>query len=445
MDPTSRLDIDLTALDRNVDEWRRVLAPGTGICAVVKADAYGLGARALSMRLAAKHVDMLAVYSVKQATELAESGLNTPMLVLMPVDQINRTDTLYRATVDGRLHLSVHSERQLDAVEKIGTQFGTTIPVHLEIDTGMSRLGMSFEEAERVMPSFHERKYLRLAGVFTHPASADTDIFYTNRQMELLDKIIERNSAWIDADCAIHFAGTNAALRSEAYHKTMVRLGLGLFGYSSCAQRTPPMLREMPELQPAVRWISAIVHTLDVEARAGVGYHSAYKTTRASRLGVVPVGYADGYPTALGNKAVVRVGDELAVAPIRGEINMDQITIDLTDIPEAAVGTPVELIAADPEAPNNLRALSELGGLSMYEMLCRLSPRVPRRFIQQQGAGDAAAPLSGTPGTSAGNAPGGGTTGGSSGGGAAGMGHARVAELRTAPNLSYDNILKRRA
>lgn len=442
MQPTSQLQIDLTAIDQNVNEWRRVLTPGTGICAVVKADAYGLGARALAMRLAAQNVDMLAVYSVKQATELAESGLNIPMLVLMPVDDINRTDTLYRATVDGRLHLTVHSERQLDAVEKIGTQFGATLPVHIELDSGMSRLGMSFEEAERVMPTFAERKYLRLAGVFTHPASADTDIFYTNRQVELLDNLIERNSAWIDADCAVHFAGTNAALRSEGYHKTMVRLGLGLFGYASCAQRTPPMLRDLPELRPAVRWISSIVHTLDVEARAGVGYHSAYKTTRASRLGIVPVGYADGYPTALGNKAVVRVGEELAIAPVRGEVNMDQITIDLTDIESAEVGTPVEVVSHDAAAPNTLRALSELGQCSMYEMLCRLSPRVPRRYIQQQGAGESLTPITGSAQDT--TAPNAGKPGGSTSGGA-GMGHARVAELRTAPNLSYDNILKRRA
>ena len=114
-----------------------------------------------------------------------------------------------------------------------------------------------------------------------------------------------------------------------------------------------------------------------------VGYNGLFRTTRPSRLGVIPVGYADGYPLSLTNKGIVRVGVDLVPCPVRGQVNMDQIIIDLTDHPDptAGVNTEVELIAGDSKAPNALPRLAELADSSCYEMLCRLSSRVQRRYV----------------------------------------------------------------
>jgi alanine racemase len=120
-----------------------------------------------------------------------------------------------------------------------------------------------------------------------------------------------------------------------------------------------------------------------VPAHQPVGYQGTYVTNRASRLGLVPIGHADGYPFALSNRGIVRVGPGLHPAPVRGEVNMDQLIVDLTEVPEAeaTVGSEVELIASDPEAPNALDRLAARAGSSCYELLCRLSPRVPRRYL----------------------------------------------------------------
>jgi alanine racemase len=380
MTPTSCIEIDLGQLDANLAAWQSILAEGSRVCAVVKADAYGLGAVPIAQRLAAHGVKLLAVYNMNQATQLAAAGVNANLLVLMPVDSLERTDVLYRWAVSGRLHMTVHNADQLGAIESIGLKFGAPMPVHIEIDTGMSRTGMSPEEAQRLIMSLPARRYVRLAGVFTHPARADDSVVFTQRQFDQFDQVIRNCATSIKDDVLIHFANTYATLRDPRYHRSMVRLGLGLFGYGIDDLVGPPVLSTLPAIEPIVRWTSRIVHEHDVAANVPVGYHGKYLTRRPTRLGVVPIGHADGYPLALGDKAVVRVGEALAEAPVRGQINMDQISIDISQIPDAGVGTPVELIASDASAPNALPRLAKLAQSSIYELLCRLSTRTQRRY-----------------------------------------------------------------
>jgi alanine racemase len=384
MNPTSRIEIDLGSLDSNLAAWRKLIGPQCSVCAVLKADAYGLGAVQLGRRLATAGVKTVAVYSPDQATAIANAGLPVNVLMLMPVDQMSRTDPLYRIAVEGRLHLTVHSTTQLDRVETIGLSFGVKIPVHVEVDTGLSRGGMLPEEADRVLASLTGRKYVRLAGIFTHAASASDDIGFTDRQLLRFDELVRRNAHRIPPDAVIHFAGTHAALRDRRYHKAMVRIGLGLLGYGVSDVTTPPMVSEPPKLRPVVRWLSQVVHVHEVPPGTPVGYAGLFTTDRPTRLGVVPVGYADGYPLALSNKGVVRIAAgerDLLPAPVRGRVNMDQIIVDLTELPGAAIGSEVELYAADPHAPNALPKLAELAGSNCYEMLCRLSSRLPRRYV----------------------------------------------------------------
>jgi alanine racemase len=384
MTPTSRLDIDLSALDANLRAWRNTLGDRCAICAVVKADGYGLGAVPLARRLVAAGVTMLAVYCPEQAAQLATAGFVTDLLVLMPVEALERTDALYRPAVAGRLHLAVHSPEHLEQVEAIGLQFGARLPVHLEIDTGLSRGGMLPDLAESLLRSLPGRRGVKLAGLFTHTASPDQDIGFTDLQLSRFDELLRRCAPLIAPEVAIHFAGTYAALRDRRYHKTTVRLGLGLLGYGAQELAGPPILPQPPSLRPVLRWLSRVVHLHDVPAGATVGYNAMYTTPRPSRLGIVPVGYADGYPVALSNRSVVRVrldDGSLRAAEVRGRINMDQIIIDLTGLPAVRPGAEVELIAADPAAPNALPALARLAEATCYELLAGLSPRLLRRYV----------------------------------------------------------------
>lgn len=376
----SWLEIDLGAIDRNVAAFRRAAGEGVGLCAVVKADAYGLGATTVARRLDARGVELLAVFSLDEAREIAATGVATPMLVLSPVFELARTDPLYRAAVAGRLQLTVHSTAQLDAVEAVGRTFGAPIPIHLEVDSGMSRGGMSPDEADVLLPRIAATRYLTLAGLFTHPASAETSITATNRQLHTLQQLTERHRDSIPPRAWVHFANTFAALRDRKFHLSMLRVGLGLFGYG------PDSIRGSRSggvrgLQPAVRWLGRVIHIRDVPAGQPVGYGGRYQTRRDSRLAIVPVGYADGYPLSLSERAMVRVGDALKPAPVRGAVNMDQLIIDVTGMSDVQRGTPVELYATDPEAPNSVPNLAALADASVYELLCRLSPRLTRRYV----------------------------------------------------------------
>lgn len=381
MVPTSRIEIDLSALDHNVAQWRSVLGPDCEICAVLKADAYGLGAVQIARRIVPRGVKTIAVYSMPQASELAAMGLPATVLILMPVEDLERTDPLYRSLIAGRLHLTVHSLRQLELVEAIGLKYGSAIPVHIELDTGLSRLGMTADELPAVLHQIAGKRYVKLAGVFSHAASAGEDPAFTDQQLDKLEAILREHAGRIPAAARVHFAGTLAALRGQRFHQKMVRLGMGLLGYGEHAIVGPPHLPSLPELRPSVRWVSQIVHVRHVPPGITVGYQRSFTTPRPTRLGIVPVGYADGYPLSLSNRGVLRVGVNLQPAPIRGQVNMDQIAVDLTDLPHADVGTDVELVASDPKAANALPSLARLAQTSVYEMLCRLSPRTTRRYI----------------------------------------------------------------
>lgn len=386
MEPVNQIEIDLSALEANLAAWKQSLGSAE-ICGVVKANAYGLGSVPIAQRLTKQGVKMLAVYSLDQATALAKAGIQADLLILMPVEMIERTDVIYRQAVTGRLHMTVHSAEELDKVENIGLQFGTKMPIHLKIDTGLGRLGMRPDQAEEILNGLSSRRYIRLTGIFSHVAAPLKDPPQTDRQMKVFDDFIEKNKSLIGSDVVIHFAGTYAAQRDKRTHRDMVRLGLGLYGYGADGSGDGPWAGPF-DLKPVLRWTSRIVRLKDVPTGVGVGYNHLFTTKRPSKLAVVPVGYGDGYPLALSNKAMVRVGESMTLCPLVGQVNMDQIIVDVTDAPAAALDEEVELIARDPQAPNSLNKLAEIAGSNPYELLCRLSPTIRRRYVlinQQSG------------------------------------------------------------
>jgi len=378
--PLSYLEIDLGALDHNRRAFREAAGGAVQLCAVLKQNGYALGAVPIAKRLAANGVDLLAVWSPDEAAELAQAGLAVPVMVLMPVESMERTDVLYRIAVAGRLHLTIHSRRQLRAVERIGRSFGAAIPVHVELDSGMSRGGMSSEEAGTVLRDLADMRYVRLRGVFTHPHSASTDPRATGQQFHDLQEVARHCADWLEPETLVHFANTAAALRERRYHGDMIRIGLGLCGYGQDGMHAGQGAGVAP-LRPIVRWMSHLVHRRQVPAGQPVGYDATYRSTRDSVLGLVPIGYADGYPLSLSNRAVVRVGPDRLPAPVRGAVNMDQLIIDLTDLPEADPGESVEIYSNEPDAPNGLFQLADLAGTNIYELLTRLSPRITRRYV----------------------------------------------------------------
>lgn len=392
MNHASWLEINLDTLRANAGWWQKVLCGGAGAApailgAVVKADAYGLGGVRLAEALSESGIDHFIVYSLEQARELLASGVGGQVLVLMPTTQIGRSACLRKALAQERLHLSVDDPRQLRGLMRVAQRLGCRVPVHLHLDTGMSRAGLSAVEFRVVLRAIAQAAWVQLAGIYTHLATAPSDVGFVDEQLGRLDAVVNEHRQQIPQGCLIHISSTYAACRDARYQRSLVRVGLGLYGYGPEAISSRLLAHEPPP-QPIVRWLSRIVHVQRYVAGSSVGYERSFTLPRDSTLGIVPAGYGDGYPVALSNKSSVRVlgpdGGVLGEAPQRGRVNMDQIIVDLTDLPEAKVGTTVELLSAEHGSPCSASALAKLADTNCYEILCRLSPRLPRVYVGQE-------------------------------------------------------------
>lgn len=417
MNELSWLEIRLDRLDDNIAHWRRTVGRSR-ICAVVKAGAYGLGAVPIARRLQLAGVDMLAVYTPAQAEELLDADIRRPILVLQPTRELEHTAATGDAVDHDRLHLAINDPTQLDLADRLGRSWARPVPVHIHLDTGMCRAGLNDRQFDLLLDDVPRYIGVRVAGVWSHMASADDDPAFANDQLARLDAALDRHRHALPPGLIVHAANTFAACRGSRFHRGMVRIGLGLYGYGpelmtdapgdpgigSPVQpdlgRDDPAL-PAPALRPVIRWAARIIHLQHYPAGATVGYNRTYRLTRDSLLGVVPVGYADGYPVALSNKGVVRLCGPLsnsrphpqrsaACAPILGKVSMDQIVIDLTDADAdarhagqrpPALGDAVELLSPDPDSPCSLPRLASLAQTSPYELLCRLSPRLPRHYL----------------------------------------------------------------
>jgi alanine racemase len=320
----------------------------------------------------------------------------------MPLRSIDRGDPVYRLTVRNRLHLTLHDMEQTQELIASATRLGIRLPVHVQLDSGLGRGGCLEDEARRIVELALTSPRLQLAGLMTHFASPSSDDAFTREQARAFKGWIESIKPAITAagpragSIHVHAANTAALLRSRSLHASMVRVGQGFYGYGF-ESFTDPLAAEFgaagKQLQPAVRWFSRIVHIHEVPKGTSVGYGRTFKTNRPTRLALVPVGYADGYPIALSsnpqsNAAVAKVlltgqqydrprtspgtktaGDRVgaerpAWAPVVGRVSMDQITIDVTGLPEnlARVGTEIELLGADPQGANAGPALAKAAG-----------------------------------------------------------------------------------
>jgi alanine racemase len=407
---SSWLEIDLTRLERNYLAMRSLVETDSGaqsakpggenapthpaVCCVIKKDAYGLGASAVAHRLVKAGCDMLAVYSVKEAEYLIQKSVNCPILLFAPLRELGRTDALYRPAVAEKLHLSIHDTDQLETVSQIGQTFGIKMPVHLYLDTGMSRSGFNGEQFASTVQNLTKTPHVRVVGVYSHLATADDNPEFAYEQLEQLETAVSQQAEYLPDDCLIHIANSFATLRDRRFHLGMVRPGLALYGFGPELLAPGPILENAPVLEHTVRWVTRINHVQRYPRWTPVGYGSTHKLKRISAVGVIPIGYGDGYPLALGGKATVRVilDDSGAYfdAPVLGKVNMDQLSIDLTDAPglndsdgsdiRSLINAAVHIISDDPDAPNSVPNLARLAQSHPYEILCRLPKDLPRKY-----------------------------------------------------------------
>ncbi len=365
--------IHLPRLLHNYRALRAKLKPGVTFCAPLKADAYGHGVRIVAPALHEAGAEMAAVATVPEAVELRQIGWMKPILVLGNVlavaDDAERSERM-EAIARHRLTVTIADEAGVRHLSTIRT--AEPIDVHLKLDTGMGRMGVVPDEAAALVKQIKSTTVLRLAGIYSHFATADFELpDLAHSQLATFKDTLSRISDLLPPGVIRHLANSAATITLPDAHFDMVRPGLALYGYWPARHMSAHI-----DLQPILRLVSHVTLIKNLHAGHCVGYGKTFTTTRPTRLGIVPIGYFDGYVRSLSNSAQVGVLGELA--PVIGRISMDQMAIDLTDIPRAAVGTELVLIDEDPRQPNSVMALAERLGTIPYEVTCLLGQRIHR-------------------------------------------------------------------
>ncbi len=371
-----------------------MIAPGSRLAAVVKADAYGLGAARIARRMAS-HVDLMIVFGLDEAEVVHAAAPTTPLLAMMPIDGIDPGGIAHELLLKGLLHLVAHDAQQVALLERVANELGVRIPLHIEVDTGLGRGGSLPEQALRLVAAIKESAHLSVAGALTHYANAGGSEAASDIQRTRFESWIA--SANLPPECVVHSASTFAAIRHDRFHHQMVRIGLGWTGLAFEGTRDGKFLSLVRSLRPVFSWRSRVMQVRNLPAQATVGYGSRWVARVPSVIGLLPVGYADGYPLLpmdprtlrppQSERRIVRVArshSEWEVVPVIGAVSMDQIAIDLTTVASVLAdggrGATVELVSADPAAPNHAARLAAMTGQHVYEFMCGIPARVPRMY-----------------------------------------------------------------
>ncbi len=354
--------ISASAVRHNIALVRSRIAPHVKLCPVVKDDCYGHGMDVLYPVLAGL-VDGFAVASPHEALALRRRGYKGFILCLLSAyfDELEVQDELVRQTITQ----TVMSTTALATIRAAAERVEAPAQVHLKVDTGMGRLGVPVGQAANLIEAIQELADVELTGIYTHFATADeTDKTTTLHQLEQFRSIIPNGG-----NLMVHAANSAAVIDLPEAHFDMIRLGIALYGYPPSKE----LIHEM-DLKPCMEVSAQLIAVKHLPKGSRSGYGLTHEYTRDSRVGIVPIGYGDGYFRNLSNQAVVRINGKNA--PVCGRVSMDQMTVDVTDIPEAKVGAKVEIISSDPAAPNRVENLARLAGTIPYEITCHLGHNI---------------------------------------------------------------------
>ena len=323
-------EVSLQAIRHNIAEAKKRISPGVKMLAVVKADAYGHGAVRVAHALE-DMVDFFAVATLDEALELRENGISHPILILGYT-----SPSEYAELVAQDVRPSVYRMEDAEALSEEAVRQGRKAKLHIALDTGMTRIGFQVteEEADRIariaaLPS------LEVEGMFTHFSCCDQqDQSYTRKQMQKYEHMVELLKKRDVAIPILHVCNSAGIMEfgPDTWRFGMVRSGIITYGIYPSEEVTKQNL----SLEPALQWRAHVVHVKDVGPGVGVSYGATYVTEKpVTRIATVSVGYADGYPRALSSKGRVLIHGKYA--PILGRVCMDQMMVDVSDIPETAV------------------------------------------------------------------------------------------------------------
>ena len=359
--------ISESAVRHNIAELRRAIGPNVKLCPVVKDDCFGHGMDVLFPVLA-ECSDGFAVAAPLEALALRGKGYHGFILCFLSAyfDDYKIQEEL----VWQEITQTIMSKSALASIQSAAERLGKPARVHLKVDTGMGRLGVMARQATEMIELIKTTEYVELTGIYTHFATADhADPEATQTQLDLFRSILPTDSSIVR-----HSANSAATIDFPETHFDMVRPGIAVYGCHPSDE-----LRNRLDLKPCMSVKAKLIAIKRLPAGSRSGYGLTHTYERDSRVGVVPIGYGDGYFRCLSNKAVVRING--MDAPVRGMVSMDQMTVDVTDIPNVQVGDEVEVISSDPAAPNCVENLARLAGTIPYEITCHLGHNMRHELV----------------------------------------------------------------
>ncbi|MDR6124710.1 alanine racemase [Bacillus sp. SLBN-46] len=365
-------EVSLDHIQANVIQFRQFIQQQSKLMAVVKADGYGHGAVEVAKAAILAGADYLGVALLDEAIQLREAGIVTPILILgyTPPRSV-------KEAIQYNITLTVFDDEVLDKIIFQSAQLGKTAYVHLKIDTGMSRIGVTSSEealllAEKVMTA----EFVYLEGIFTHFSNADNeDPTYTYKQLQKFESIL----AYLDSKQIPipikHCCNSAATMNFPEMHMDMVRIGIALYGlYPDKTLKSHPI-----QLKQAMSLKTRIAALKNVKVSQPISYGCTWSPEKDSKIATLPIGYADGLSRLLSNKGKVLIRDQHA--KITGRVCMDQTMIDITGIENCTVSDEVTIFGNSHSSFQSIDQLAEWMGTINYEVVCLIGKRVPRVYL----------------------------------------------------------------
>lgn len=367
--------IDLDAILHNLEQMHAHIDADTRIMAVIKADAYGHGSVPIAWEMEElSYVHGYGVASVEEAMQLRNANIRKPILVLGYTFPYS-----YETLINQEITPAVFRRDVLGQLNEIAGKMNVKAPIHIKVDTGMTRIGIRpDEEGEAFVKEALACENLIVEGIFTHFSKADeTDKTFANGQLNtfrtFVDKCEKDNNFKFRF---VHCSNSAGIIDMPDANMDLVRAGIILYGMWPSNE----VSRDALKLEPVLSLKSHIVYVKDVEAGIPVSYNGTYITENTTRIATIPVGYADGYPRNLSNTGTVIICGKRA--PIIGRVCMDQFMVDVTHIPECKEGDEVTLIGRDGDECITIEELGDISGRFNYEFACEIGKRTPRVFFR---------------------------------------------------------------
>jgi len=368
--------IDLDNLNHNLEVMADKNREGQYF-AVIKADAYGHGAKTIAKYLDnKKNVFGFATATFEEALELRKSGIQKEILILGYTFPY-----AYEQMIQNHITPTVFRLDQAEELQKVAKHLNMIMDIHIKVDIGMNRIGISPDEQGILfIEQIAKFSNLKIGGIFTHFPKADMLAHQeTKGQLNSFLSFVDKVETLLPykVEC-VHAANSAAIIQSLNTNLKIARAGIGMYGLWPSEEMDKCM-----DLKPVLSLTSEIVYLKDVESNTEISYGGTFITNRPSKIATIPVGYGDGYPRSLSNKGFVLLNGYKA--PIAGRICMDQFMIDVTDVPDVKIGDPVILIGTDGINTIRIEDLDSISGRFHYELVCNLGKRIPRIYKLDHG------------------------------------------------------------